>query len=501
MKKLFCILLVGAMLLSGCDVTEPQSSGGLDTAPKEETVTTLEDISLLYYPDADPNPLTSTNLTNQKLYRAIYLPLLIFDEKMGVRYGCAASHSISGKTIEFKLDTDRTFSDGTKLSGQIVKACFDSVLANPESPYYAQLSNVQSVSGDSGSVRITLKENDPDALYCMDIPIVKTAGSSDAPAYYGCGDYMFGRVNGSRALVANDKNKSTPLIATIYLLEPRADSDLTSMFNSGVLDVLPTDLLSNHVFSASRNYNIKSYLTNHMIYLGANGAGSLKSSKVRAAFSKLLPREDIVKSILMQQGKATARPFYPNRSDLPGETLTNEDSQIFKAFTDAGFKEKSGNLTHADGSQITLKLLVCSENKTHIAIAEKIKSTAFRYGIQITLESVDEKAFLSRLQAGEFDVYLAGYTLPKNMDPTPLFAADGNDNYGKISVSALDSSFASYKNGKTDLTDFLAVFEKEMPILPIAFTANTIYLTEGVKTDSSVSFSAPLGDPAAWSLS
>ena len=500
-QKLICLLLTAALLLGGCDFTAPEQSNPLgNTAAPEKKVTTLNDIGLLYYPDADPNPLSSTNLTNQKFYASVYLPLITFDEEMNVQYGCALTHSVSGKTIRFSLDTARRFSDGTKLNGQIVKRCFDEVMANTASPYYKQLSVIQSVTATDSQLTITLKEENPGALYAMDIPIVLVGGTKEAPQYLGCGDYKIGVKNSRAALLPNTVNATAEELHTVLLYEPHAGNEITNMFNSGVLDVLPTDLLSASTFSASRDYNIKSYLTDTMIFMGVHANGSLADAAMRRAFSMLIPREEIVKSILMQRARATARPIYPKLAGMQTETLTYEDDNIVKAFTDAGMKAKNNVITTADGKTLTLRLMVSNQNQTLTAVAEKIQSAAWKFGIVVEIESISPDDHFSRLGKGNFDLYLARYTLPADLDSAALFVTQGVENYGKLSIPALDQAYQKYRAGGS-LSEYCAVLEREMPVLPIAFLENTLYLTQGITPDETISFSAPLGKLSAWKIS
>lgn len=499
-KHLLCLLLAAALLFCGCEVTVPTSGIGMNSGnQKEETPTTLETISYLYYPDSDICPLTTRNLANQKLFTAVYPALFTVDENLNITDTLAQSHTADSTKITFTVDTSRRFSDGSSLSASLAARCFEKVLETPESPYYRQLSNVADVSFTINTLTITLKHPDPNAIYAMDIPIVKTAGSENAPEYYGCGSYKIDRRNGVNILNANPYAAEPPAIPTIYLLEPKEDGSVTDMFNGGVLDILPTDLLTDHAFSASRNYITKSYLTNTMLFVGVNGKRQpLSEAKFRQALGKLMPRDEIVKSVLMDLGQSTQYPFYPKWSELP-EYTESADEAILKVFEDAGCQNKNGQLYAEDGSILSLELLVCTDNKVSLAVAEKIKARAKAFGIMIELKERETERYFSALEDGNFDLYIATYDLGKALDPTALYKTDSEQNYGRYELTDLDTAFTDYQNGKISLDKYLTAFADQSPILPLAFTKNAVYLTEGIVTDTSFSQSSPLGDLSKWS--
>ena len=496
MKKMMLLLIAVCLILSGCSAkTKPASSEKADDPGTANTETTLTDISCLYYPGADPDPILSRNLTNRKLLDAVYLPLVTFDETLDITGGCAESYKAEGDTLRFSLDTNRKFSDGSALTGEAVAACFNRAMKDETSPYHAQLQNVESVTAAGNFVTVTLKEQAPGAVYTCCIPVAKQGKDGK---FLGCGNYFIGRKNGMNVLLPSKYAKPEPTIDVIYLQEPKETSELTGMFNSGVLDVLPTDLLEDNTFSASRNYDIASCLQNRMLYLGVNDGGNLSSAALRRAFSMLIPRDDIVKNVLMGLGKATARPFYPAWNALPEESLTYEEEKIVKAFVGAGWKDAGGKLMKADGQKIRLSLLIEESDPAAADAAERIKAAATARGITVTVETEPHQAFDRRLLRGDFDLFLRWQDLPLDLDPGALFCSDGTQNYGGVKSASLDRAYADWRRGSTDAKTFCDVFAAEMPLIPVAFSAQTVYLTKGLRHDMKMSYLCPLGNLAEW---
>ena len=500
MKKTISLLLSLILCVSfcACELTDtyPVSEVGGGATQEQEKQTSLEQISLIYFDDKGLHPLLETSHANRQVNQSIYQPAFTFDESLGIQYGCATSVSINGKSITITPDTSRRFSDNSALTPNLMADSFQFVIDHPESPYYRQLANIESVSVQSGMVKLHLKQEDPAALYCLDIPIVK----QDKDNYYGCGDYMLSKFQNVPALVANPHSPTPPVLAPITLLDPATESAMASMFNSGVLDALSSDMMASGTLSISREYKKASYLTNTMLFIGINAQKSDLNTQMRQALSALMPRQDIVESVLMGDGIATTHPFYPKWNVLPQENVNTLDkTKLLEAFEKAGLKAKNGELFTAEGEKPSFELLISENNKTHAAAAEKLRSAAAALGLEITPVTVSQETFIRRLQNGNFDLYIARYTLNSDMNPTPLFTAESEYNYGAFDLPELSTAWDGWKKGEKTMEEYLSLFDKYCPILPIAFVKNTLYYTDGITTAGHISASSPLGNLSRWS--
>ena len=499
MKKVWNVILIFCLVfcLCGCELTDTLTDSDIGTTDdvEQQRVTTLENLSFIYFDDKGLHPLMDSSLANQKVHTVVYEPAFTLDEDMNIIYGCAAEVTVDGTHIAILPDTGRHFSDGTRLSAELMAKCYRYVLENPSSPYYRQLSGVENVYAQGGKLHLTLGAADESVLYGLDIPIVYEKDG----AYYGCGDYMISKYRDEPALVVSPYAKTQPLMQVITLLDPSGESSLASMFDSGVLSVLPTDIMKDGSLSAGREYQSVEYLTDTMLYVGINVQNN--SAAWRRAVSAMIPRKDIVESVLMGDGVATARPFYPLWSKLPEETVAQSDkTALIERFTSAGLKVENGELYTADGEKPVYEIVVCEDTKTHIAAAEKIRSAGQALGLQFDVVSVDADTFAKRLKNGNFDLYIARFDLNNYLDATDLFETDGSYNYGGVSLLSLDKAHVQLMAGEITVEEYLTQFERECPILPIAFIKNELCYTEGVSLAGKISSSNPLGDPAGWKV-
>ncbi len=500
MKRIISALLSLILCLSlcACDITDtyPVSGVGGGAAEEEEKLTSLEQISLVYFDDKGLHPLLETSQANRQVNQSIFQPAFTFDENLNIEYGCATAVSMNGTSVTITPDTSRRFSDNSALTPNLVAESFRFVMEHPESPYHRQLLNIESVSVQSGMVMLRLKKEDPAALYCLDIPIVKEAEGK----YYGCGDYMLSKFQNVPALAPNPHTPTPPVLSPITLLDPANEGAMASMFNSGILDALSSDMMASGTLSISREYKSASYLTNTMLFIGINTQKSELSAEMRQALNTLIPRTDIVESVLMGGGAATARPFYPKWSALPKESIPAADkTTLLNAFEKAGLTAKNGELFTAEGEKPSFELLISEDNKTHSAAAEKLRSAAAALGLEITPVTVSQETFVTRLENGNFDLYIARYTLSPNMDPTPLYTAESEYNYGGCDFPELNEAWGAWQRGEKTMEEYLSLFDQETPILPIAFIKNSLYYTEGISLSGKISASSPMGNLSRWS--
>lgn len=493
MKKIICILLCLTVLFcAGCDDVAQNNSGiGIDSQPEEQTPTTLEHITLAYHINPNEHPLLCSEPLNQKLNTVIFLPAVTFDEKLTVIPGAARDCKTDGNTVWLTADTGRKFSDGTPLTAKHIADSLRFALDNESSPYHRRLQNVTDISVAGDTVTVTFSSAGIGAVYCLDVPVVLEKSG----AFYGCGDYKIGRKDGMNALLKNPHAASVPKMDCIYLCDPTSDDDLADMFNSGVLDVLPTELLEE--FSAGRDYESISFLSREMLYVGINTEyGDMKQAAWRSAVGTLLPREDIVKTVLMENGVATALPFYPAWAKVPSAKGSDD---VTGAFTAAGCTVHNGIISRPNGEKITFDLLVSENNKTFVAIAEKLQARADTFGITVKVIPLSENELSYQLRRGDFELFLGSVTLAETMNLSDLIFADGTLNYGKARFEDLEKSYTAFLSGETDAAAFSKLFTETTPFLPIAFLKDTVYYTEGIAVDKSVSLSRPYGALTAWS--
>jgi peptide/nickel transport system substrate-binding protein len=151
----------------------PTSGAAAATAPATTASTIKRGGQLIYADSADPkslDPALITNRTGARVLQMIYDPLIDLDANSTLVPALAESWDLSSdaKSLTLHLRGGVKFHDGTTFDAQSVKTHFEGHL-NPatNSLRTGELVGIDGVDVDSGTVRIRLKQPNPQFLYFL----------------------------------------------------------------------------------------------------------------------------------------------------------------------------------------------------------------------------------------------------------------------------------------------------------------------------------------------
>ncbi|MBQ7095677.1 MAG: ABC transporter substrate-binding protein [Clostridia bacterium] len=485
MKRILGMILILNILavFSGCAMEalpeEGSQLGAYGAAEEKEAVKipARESISMIFYEDMDLNPLTTVNSENHELLKLVYSPLVRINDSMVAEYVLAESVANVDQTVTIKLKKDLKFSDGSKVTASDVGASFRLVRKTPSSPYYRRLENVRDywIEGDR-TIVVKLREPDVDFINCLDIPIIKRDGE------VGCGPYQFSEKNGKRVLTPNKHYFETPSIKTITLKKPADEEERQDMFSVGLLDVFFLPVESELTFSGGKDYRVQTYTGDNLLYLGVNGENSnLKKIGVRQYLSGLLQRKKLVDNVLLGRGDAAAFPFQPTWYKAAG--LSHEknwsDLDIKGMAERLGFTLEGNRLLGEEGKPVSFTLLVNKESEIHRNMAAAIADHWALYGITIKVDAKKKEDYNAALAEGKYDLYLAEVKTGRTLN-TALYAAESPIHFGGINAEKTELAAAQYRSGKLTLAAFGEEFEKEMPIIPLAYRQGVVLASSDI---------------------
>lgn len=499
MKRIIWLLTVVAVALcmAGCvaETEQPQQSqlGAYSNTGQQErqVIPARHYISLIFYEDMDINPLTTTNSENHELLKLVYSPLVRLNERLEAEYVLAQDITVVNTTVTVLLKEGLRFSDGTAVTAADVAAGLKTVRNTPASPYYKRLENVKNISvSDDRTVSITLREEDADFINCLDIPVVQKKGNA------GCGPYKFSELGGERVLTPNPHYFTQPAIGTIYLKKPANEKERQNMFSVGLLDVYYATAESELVFSGGKSYQVQTYASDNLLYLGVNCTDPLLSNaQLRNYLSGLIGREKLVQSVLLNQAEATAYPF--QSSWYKAKELLQE-----KNWTDQQKKEKAAalglNLTEnmlldANGAQLTFNLLVAEDSDVHADTAQAVADSFALSGVKINVEVVPRAKYNARLQSGEYQLYLGEVKTGRTLN-TALYATGSAINYGRFSSPELEQAALQYRQGEITLEQYGLIYDQSTPIMPLAYRRGVLFVAADIGDFTSTGTWALYGD-------
>lgn len=467
------------------DVISSSPEAEITTAPPKEN----KEFTLHYNAGDSLNPFSAATRSNLQLATLLFESLTALDDQWTAQPSLAASVTVDSTTVTALLRSDAVFSDGSPVTAADAAASFE--LAKASDNYKALLQNVASASVSGNSVVFTLNSPDPNAAACLTFPIIK-AGSGDAPI--GSGRYVFSGGD-SPALERNPHNADGGAFAVVRLKDlPNTDAVLRAL-EGGTISYYFDDLSSGEIprtSSASASVPLPS-----LVFIGVNSQKSeLSAPEVRCALSKAVAREELAANAFAGRAQASASPFPPAFG--PAVECTGIDAAENVAVAVAQLEQAGYNSENGRG--LSLELLVSEDNSFRKAAASLLVDQLARAGVSLTVTTLPHSELVSRLQSGDFELYLGEIRLTADMSLRPLLASDGTASYGVDVDGAAAVAYAQYLAGTGTLQQFVDAFAADAPFLPLCWRNGLAAFDRSLIGVESTAFDAFHGFDA-WSFS
>lgn len=469
MKRRLCLALAAVCLLGlcGCADGEPVSSAPLTstevTAPSPNT---LQHLAIAYSYDDTLNPYAAATEVNLRLATLLYDSLTVMEENFTPRLSLAAAIDTPDPThLIVTLREGAVFSDGSPVLAADVAASFRQ--ARDSKNYGALLQNVTAAQPDDKARQITftLASADQNAAACLSFPVVKAATltKEKAAAPVGGGLYILQADGNGHSLTVNPHSGRSVQFGTVALRHlPNTDS-LYYGLASGNISYYYNDLSGNSIPRVSGAH--KAVDMPALFYLGVNGGRTATAAPaVRQALSLLLDRSAIATAACSGWAEGSALPLHPRFGPMAALTLPSTSRDLGGAaerLTAAGY----------DGTKnkkLKLELIYHVDNAVRAAAAEQIRLQAEGGGVEIHLVPLSEKDYRTRLQNGQYDLYLAEIRLTADMSLRPLLAG-GAASYGINAGGPAATAYRRYLTGETGLQEFLQTFSEDLPFIPLCW--------------------------------
>ena len=487
MKKITGLLLVLALLLSGCATVESPYVPTGDALGEDLVQTPTQDtsdmaLSLAYYPDRSLNPYTCTDTTNRVVLSLIYQGLFTLDKSYQASPVLCHSYRMSRdmRTYVFYVRPDATFSDGTAVTGSDVAASLQAALKS--TVYGGRFRHVVSVKLlEDGGVEVVMDTPYGDLPVLLDVPIVK-ASQIEAEKPLGTGPYLLeNTVSGlwlRRRMVW--WCESADLIATadfIPLTAVDSAAKARDAFEEQKVSLVCADPGSPTYADFRCDYELWDCESGQLLYLAANPTRQVfGNAAVRSALARSIDREAMVDTYYRGFGQAAVLPASPY-SVYYDQKLAARYAYDPEALTKA--VEAAGLV----GAEIVI--LLNSDDGVRLRIGREIVQIMEDAGLVVHAMELNQDDFLMHVEWYEYDLYLGQTKLSPNMDLSEFFGKDGSMNYNNLTDPALYAlSLEALANAGNYYTLHKAVVE-DGRLCPILFRDYAIYTQRGLFTQVS----------------
>ena len=250
---------------------------------------------------------------------------------------------------------------------------------------------------------------------------------------------------------------------------------------------------------------------NHIVYIGVNQYyGDLGINELRQAISSGIDRTAVCRDGYYNNAIAATGFFNPLWEPIKSvqniETVANQEITIenlekigYNVTDDKGIRLKSGR------TRLQFNLLVNSENRTRVAVAQLIANQLMNCGIKINVVEKSYTDYIAALSSGDFQLYLGEVALTPNMDLSNLVTEGGSaafgiknqtsDNDGSLtgettegveipqetpeSATAAQLTEGLYE-GKNTVADVASVLQTEMPFIPVCYRTGVLFYNDHI---------------------
>lgn len=460
-------LLTTSVLLTACGSGDDGSGGGSGQAKSGGTLTFAvgSDAGCV-----DPQQVGS----NDTIYsvRQTVDSLTDQDPKTGkIVPWLAKSWDISADatTFTFHLRSGVTFSDGSKLTAQVVKDNFDAVpnLGALGTLAEGYLSGVKSTTVvDPLTVKVSFKQPNAQFLQATSthsLGIESSASVKKSPqqkcsdGVIGSGPFVLKQYVQNQSITLGkrtgydwgsslwSKKGEAYLDKLVFKVVPEAGVRAGSL-QSGQVDAISSVGKANEAALKGGQVTLQSRANPGVVFgLGLNNSRPLlKDAKVREAISAAIDRKQIADTVFptgTRPATSVLAHTTPDYTDLSSD-LALDTAKATSLLDAAGWKAGGDGIRAKDGKKLTLTVSWFPNAATNQPALELVQQQLKAVGIDVALKQLPVTQFATTLQSGDFDVVWGNVT---RADPDILRSSFSSQlgNFYHLPASSLDTALSA----------------------------------------------------------
>ncbi|MFG2958450.1 ABC transporter substrate-binding protein [Streptomyces sp. NPDC048291] len=460
-------LLTTSVLLTACGSGDDGSGGGSGPAKSGGTLTFAvgSDAGCL-----DPQQVGS----NDTIYsvRQIVDSLTDQDPKTGrIVPWLAKSWDISAdaRTFTFRLRSGVTFSDGSKLTAQVVKDNFDAVprLGALGTLAEGYLSGVKSTTAvDPLTVKVAFEQPNAQFLQATSthsLGIESSASIRQSPqrkcsdGVVGSGPFVLKQYVQNQSITLDrrtgydwgsslwTKKGEAYLDRLVFKVVPEAGVRAGSL-QSGQVDAISSVGRADEAALKGGQVTLRSRANPGVVFgLGLNNSRPLlKDTKVRQAISAAVDRKQIAATVFptgTRSATSVLAHTTPDYTDLSSD-LAYDAAKAKSLLDQSGWKTGSDGIRAMAGKKLSLTISWFPNAATNQPALELVQQQLKAVGIDVVLKQLPVTQFATTLQSGDFDVVWGNTT---RADPDILRSSFSTrlGNFYHLAASSLDTALSA----------------------------------------------------------
>ena len=395
------------------------------------------------------NPVVSSSEDTFYISKLIYNSLFDYTDDLNVQPELAESYEVNTDRayVDITLKDGVLWHDGTELTAGDVRFTVNAIKSyGSEGIYYEAVSKINSVTvqGDK-TLRIYFRNNTDCSLDALTFPILpedhysstrSLINTTDDFEPVGTGQYKFASYDYLEALnlSPNEQYFGTKAANSITVNILPDKSLASNMMEINNVTCYIDDTTERKSLVADKGFQMYDIVSNDVDFIVFNTSAEILSTKeMRQALCYAIDRDEVLNDGYMGDGVITDTIYYPNFLGVSdtGDVYSYDRDKAIELMAEQGYEDSdlNGKLENGDGEEVSLNILVNSDNANRLAAARIIEDNLESTGFSVTITSADWEEYTDLIERGEFDILVTGYEIEASYDLRGFFDGTNPWNY------------------------------------------------------------------------
>lgn len=395
------------------------------------------------------NPVVSSSEDTFYISKLIYNSLFDYTDDLNVQPELAESYEVNTDRayVDITLKDGVLWHDGTELTAGDVRFTVNAIKSyGSEGIYYEAVSKINSVNvqGDK-TLRIYFRNNTDCSLDTLTFPILpedqyssirSLINTTDDFEPVGTGQYKFASYDYLEALnlSPNEQYFGTKASNSITVNILPDKSLASNMMEINNVTCYIDDTTERKSLVADKGFQMYDIVSNDVDFIVFNTSAEILSTKeMRQALCYAIDRDEVLNDGYMGDGVITDTIYYPNFLGVSdtGDVYSYDRDKAIELMAEQGYEDSdlNGKLENGDGEEVSLNILVNSDNANRLAAARIIEDNLESAGFSVTITSADWEEYTDLIERGEFDILVTGYEIEASYDLRGFFDGTNPWNY------------------------------------------------------------------------
>lgn len=437
------------------------------------------------------NPISTVTEDSYYVNKLIFDSLFEYTKNLALTPSLVESYSVNTEKayIDIVLKDNIKFHDGKSLTAEDVWFSVYATQAQGKTGlYYSKASKIVSVNieGDR-ELRIYFKNNYDCSLDCLTFPVVNSKQYDSVSAFLkaedytpvGTGKYKFSKYDSYKSLelVPNENYAGIKAKKNVSVQIVPDKNNLSNLIENGTITCYTDKGSERKTTVIDNNLVMFDMISNEVDFLYFNtSSGIFKEKNARKAAAYAIDSNLVLEKGYMNDGVLSDTIYYPS---FMGVADTGDkysyDAEIAAEFLKGlGYEDKNldGILEDKKDKDLTIKVLVNSNNANRIAAAKVISENLKKVGFSVEVNSVPWEEYQSLIKKKDFDILVTGYVIEEGYDLRVMFNGKNLWGYNNSTLltqaKKLDRLYTQeeYAEHYTVLKELL---QEELPYYPLCY--------------------------------